>query len=80
MSESKMTWEVWEGHASWHQKRAGNYLGAAVTTGFESREAAEMFAAKLNERGIKTSVLPNRQELCSVCRRVHGREVIHPCE
>lgn len=40
------TWEVHEGYPSWHQQRAG-HISAAATTGFQSREDAEAFAARL---------------------------------
>ncbi len=40
------TFDVHEGHPSWHQQRAG-HISAGITSGFTSREDAEAFAARL---------------------------------
>ena len=57
------TYEVHEGRPSWHQARAG-HISAAVTIGFETREAAEAFAGKLrvHHPELYVMVLPRKAE------------------
>ena len=43
------TWEVHTGRPSWHQKRAG-HLSSAITSGFDTREEAEEWLRRFQER------------------------------
>ena len=41
-------YEVWTGYPSWHQKRAGNYLGAGCMV-FRTKTEAEAYATRVRE-------------------------------